>query len=66
MIYNIKLIMLEIKFYFIFSKYEVEFYIANHTIFHYTSVKAYEALLLCLFHINFLPLRYTILYITME
>jgi hypothetical protein len=61
MINNRKLIILEkMQFYFIFDKYEVEFdilyRISNHTILNYTSVKAYGALLLCLFHINFLPL----------
>lgn len=57
--------MLETQFYFIFIKYEVELYIANHSILNYTYVKAYGALLLCLFHINFWPLRFKILYITM-
>lgn len=40
--------MLETQFYFIFDKYEVELYIANHSILNYTYVKAYVALLLCL------------------
>lgn len=41
--------MLETQFYFIFDKYEVELYIANHSILNYTDVKAYGALLFCLF-----------------